>query len=51
MKYDHGFVDMNRYNIPPEYFESEEEVLFNALNVYRVRTVEEKPGGWKYIHI
>ena len=51
MKYDHGFVDMNRYEIPPEYFVAEEEVLFNALNVYRVSEVEEKENGWKYIHL
>lgn len=34
--YDHGFVDINEYNICGENFKYEKEILFNALNVYKV---------------
>ena len=39
--YDHGFVDINAYELAGKQFEGEEEVLFNALNVYRVTKIEE----------
>ena len=36
-KYDHGFVDINKYQLAVEAYAKEEEVLFNALNIYKVR--------------
>ena len=35
-KYDHGFVDINKNNLAPQSLSDEEQVLFNALNVYKV---------------
>ena len=35
--YDHGFVDINKNKLAAEVFAKEEEVLFNALNIYKVR--------------
>jgi hypothetical protein len=37
--YDHGFVEINRYGLAAEAFEQEQEVLFNALNVYKVISI------------
>jgi hypothetical protein len=36
LDYDHGFIDINAHGLAASAFASEEEVLFNALNVYRV---------------
>ena len=36
MIYDHGYVEINRYNIASKAFQKEEEVLINALNVFQV---------------
>ena len=47
--YDHGFVDINRYNLAGKVFEGEEEVLFNALNVYRVSRIEEDDYNMIYL--
>ena len=33
--YDHGFVHLNQYNLAGD-FEREQEVLFNALNIFKV---------------
>ena len=38
--YDHGFVDINAHKLAPEKFAMEEEVLFNALNIYKVKNIE-----------
>ena len=49
-KYDHGFVDINQNKLASAAFVKEEEVLFNALNIYKVRTIERK-GPYIYIHL
>lgn len=36
LDYDHGFIEVNRYGLAAQAFQGEDEVLFNALNVYRV---------------
>lgn len=36
---DNGFVDLAMFGIAPEEYQDEEEVLMNALNVYRVKEV------------
>ena len=38
--YDHGFVDINAHKLAPAKFAMEEEVLFNALNIYKVKNIE-----------
>lgn len=48
--YDHGYLDINRNNLAAKEFVKEEEVLFNALNIYKVTAVERK-GPYIYIHI
>lgn len=40
-RYDHGFVDINRYKLAGKEFQGEEEVLFNALNIYKVSKIED----------
>lgn len=40
MVYDHGFVEINRYGLANEAYKNEQEVLFNALNVFRVVEVD-----------
>lgn len=40
-KYDHGFVDINRYSLATKQFQAEEEVLFNALNIYKITKIED----------
>jgi hypothetical protein len=41
-RYDHGFVDINREGLAGKEFSGEEEVLFNALNIYKVTAIEDK---------
>ncbi len=36
LMYDHGFVEINRYGLANAAYKNEQEVLFNALNVFRV---------------
>lgn len=38
-KYDHGFVDINENKLATSNFTEEEEVLFNALNVYKIKRI------------
>lgn len=40
MLYDHGFVEINRFGLANEAFKNEEEILFNALNVFRVVSLD-----------
>ena len=40
MIYDHGYVEINRYNIASKAFQKEEEVLINALNVFQVTEID-----------
>lgn len=49
-KYDHGFVDINKYKLASSQFVKEEEILFNALNIFKVRSIERK-GPYIYIHL
>ena len=49
-KYDHGFVDINANKLATAAFEKEEEILFNALNIYKISKVERK-GPYIYIHL
>jgi hypothetical protein len=48
--YDHGFVDINRNKLATANFENEEEVLFNALNIYKVRDIIDT-GNYIMIHL
>ena len=48
--FDHGFVDINRYNLAPKGYEEQQEILFNALNIYKVIKIEEK-NDFTYIHL
>ena len=48
--YDHGFVDINRNQLAAELFVKEEEILFNALNIYKVTAIERK-GPYIYISL
>ena len=51
-KYDHGFVDINENKLATSNFTDEEEVLFNALNVYKIKRIEpEDEKGFTLIHI
>lgn len=38
-KLDHGFVDLKMFDVAKGKYEVEEEVLLNALNVYKVTDV------------
>lgn len=49
--YDHGFVDINEHNLAPDKFAIEEEVLFNALNIFKVKEVVEDDSGFTLIRI
>ena len=41
---------MNYFDIPPKGFQKEQEILFNALNVYKVKSIE-KQGNFHEIHL
>ena len=49
--YDHGFIDINENKLAPEKYMVEEEVLFNALNIYRVKKVEKTNEGYTMIYL
>ena len=49
--YDHGFVDINENKLAPEKYMVEEEVLFNALNIYRVKKIEKTHEGYTMIYL
>ena len=36
-QYDHGFVDINQYKLAESKFLNEEEILFNSLNIYKIK--------------
>ncbi len=37
--FDHGFVDLSLYKIASPQFIAEQEVLLNALNVYKITKI------------
>lgn len=49
-KYDHGFVDINKHQLASKEFSVEQEILFNALNVFKVTKVE-KDGARHLIYM
>lgn len=49
-KYDHGFVDINKYGLASKEFSVEEEVLFNVLNVFKITKIE-KDGARHLIYM
>ena len=49
--YDHGFVDINRNKLASDKFSEEEEVLFNALNVYKVLDISQDEEGRTLIRL
>ncbi len=48
--YDHGFVDINKYKLASDEFVKQQQILFNALNIYKVSLIERK-GPYIYIHL
>jgi hypothetical protein len=51
--YNHGFVDINKFNLQEKAeLEEEEEVLFNALNVFKVMSIrKDKKNGLTLIDL
>ena len=49
-QYDHGFIDINANKLATQEFKDEEEVLFNALNIYKVKDVKNL-GQYTYIYL
>ena len=49
-KYDHGYVDINKHRLAYKGFEIVEEVVFNALNIFKVLKVE-STGEYNMIYI